>query len=127
MLTKYIVEFIGTFFFFSVILAQGKPIPIAVALLASIYFGGDISGGHFNPAVSVMMLFHDENFGQDKAVPYIISQVLGGIAAYKSLEIIRLFKKSGANLKTVLTQSATKFVTPLSVDQSTGSVALATV
>ena len=35
--------------------------------------------------------------------------------AYKSLEIIRLFKKSGANLKTVLTQSATKFVTPLSV------------
>ena len=37
------------------------------------------------------------------------------LSAYKSLEIIRLFKKSGANLKTVLTQSATKFVTPLSV------------
>jgi len=45
----------------------------------------------------------------------ILLIICGGIAAYKSLEIIRLFKKSGANLKTVLTQSATKFVTPLSV------------
>ena len=45
----------------------------------------------------------------------ILLIICGGIAAYKSLEIIRLLKKSGANLKTVLTQSATKFVTPLSV------------
>ena len=45
----------------------------------------------------------------------ILLIICGGIAAYKSLEIIRLFKKNGANLKTVLTQSATKFVTPLSV------------
>ena len=45
----------------------------------------------------------------------ILLIICGGIAAYKSLEIIRLFKKSGTNIKTVLTQSATKFVTPLSV------------
>ena len=45
----------------------------------------------------------------------ILLIICGGIAAYKSLEIIRLFKKNGTNIKTVLTQSATKFVTPLSV------------
>ncbi len=41
--------------------------------------------------------------------------ICGGIAAYKSLEIIRLFKKKGAFVKTILSKSANKFVTPLSV------------
>ena len=40
--------------------------------------------------------------------------ICGGIAAYKSLELIRLFKKKGAQVKVVLTNSAQKFVTPLS-------------
>ena len=51
----YLVEFIGTFVFLSVILRVGQPIPIAVALLSAIYFGGSISGGHFNPAVSFII------------------------------------------------------------------------
>ena len=41
--------------------------------------------------------------------------ICGGIAAYKSLEIIRLIKKKGAFVKTILSKSANKFVTPLSV------------
>ena len=41
--------------------------------------------------------------------------ICGGIAAYKSLEIIRLFKKKGVFIKTILSKSANKFVTPLSV------------
>ncbi len=45
----------------------------------------------------------------------ILLVICGGIAAYKSLEVIRLLKKNGANIKTVLTKNATKFVTPLSV------------
>ena len=39
--------------------------------------------------------------------------ICGGIAAYKSLELIRLLKKNGSNVKTILTKSAKKFVTPL--------------
>ena len=45
----------------------------------------------------------------------ILFIICGGISAYKSLEIIRLFKKNGAEIKTILTASAKEFVTPLSV------------
>tara|TARA_Y100000992_G_scaffold282996_1_gene231958 strand:- start:2449 stop:3648 length:1200 start_codon:yes stop_codon:yes gene_type:complete len=45
----------------------------------------------------------------------ILLIICGGISAYKSLEIIRSFKKRGVQVKTILTKSAKKFVTPLSV------------
>jgi phosphopantothenoylcysteine decarboxylase/phosphopantothenate--cysteine ligase len=48
----------------------------------------------------------------DKKILYIIC---GGISAYKSLETIRLFKRNGAQIKTILTNSAKEFITPLSV------------
>ena len=48
----------------------------------------------------------------NKKILYIIC---GGISAYKSLETIRLFKKNGAKIKTILTNSAKEFITPLSV------------
>ena len=41
--------------------------------------------------------------------------ICGGIAAYKSLELIRLLRKSSVEVKTILTNAAKKFVTPLSV------------
>jgi len=52
------------------------------------------------------------NYLENKKILLIIC---GGIAAYKSLELIRLFKKNGSMVKTILTKSAEKFVTPLSV------------
>ena len=45
----------------------------------------------------------------------ILLIICGGIAAYKALEVIRLIKKNGAQVKTVLTENAKKFVTPLSL------------
>ena len=45
----------------------------------------------------------------------ILFIICGGISAYKSLEIIRLFKKKNSEIKTILTKSAKEFVTPLSV------------
>ena len=45
----------------------------------------------------------------------ILLIICGGISAYKSLEVIRLLKKKGACVKTILTKSAKEFVTPLSV------------
>ncbi len=45
----------------------------------------------------------------------ILLVITGGIAAYKALELIRLLKKKGNLIKTILSKNATKFVTPLSV------------
>ncbi len=45
----------------------------------------------------------------------ILFIICGGVSAYKSLETIRLFKKNNAEIKTILTQSAKEFVTPLSI------------
>lgn len=80
MLKKIICEFVGTFIFLSVILATGDPLAIGLALAVSVYFGIKVSGGHFNPAVSVMMYFK-KAINDKELVCYIISQVLGGLAA----------------------------------------------
>ena len=45
----------------------------------------------------------------------ILFIICGGISAYKSLEVIRIFKKNNAEIKTILTKNAKEFVTPLSV------------
>ena len=45
----------------------------------------------------------------------ILLIVCGGISAYKTLDVIRLLKKNGAEIKTILTKSASEFVTPLSI------------
>ena len=52
------------------------------------------------------------NYFENKKILLIIC---GGISAYKSLELIRLFKKNGVRIKTILTKNAKEFVTPLSV------------
>ena len=45
----------------------------------------------------------------------ILLVICGGIAAYKSLELIRIFKKNKCTVKTILTKGALEFITPLSV------------
>jgi len=75
-----VTEFIGTFVFLSVILSTGSAIPIVIALAAAIYFGGSISGGHFNPAVSTMMLAKG-GINVETWITYVIAQVLGGLVA----------------------------------------------
>jgi aquaporin Z len=76
----YIVEFLGTFLFLSVIVATGQPFLIALALLLAILLGGSISGGHFNPAVSLMFWAKGSLTGAD-LLGYIAAQVAGGLGA----------------------------------------------
>ena len=45
----------------------------------------------------------------------VLIGITGGIAAYKILELIRLYKKNNANVKVIMTENATNFVTPLTV------------
>ena len=77
---ELIVEYLGTFIFFYVILQHGQAIPIAVALAAVIYFGGAISGGHFNPGVSLMM-FLNGKLPTNQLIQYVAVQCLAAATA----------------------------------------------
>ena len=81
------VELMGTFFFLSVIIAMAGPavlyaaLAIGLALSAAVFFGGYISGGHFNPAVSTMFVINGDIKWQQYLI-YIVCQVLGAVAAW---------------------------------------------
>ena len=86
-MNKYVAEFLGALFFIYVILATGDAIAIGVALALAILMIGKISGGHLNPAVSIIM-FLKGNLSMKDLVPYILAQVAGGVVA---LEIFKRF------------------------------------
>ncbi len=86
-MNKYLVEFVGTLFFLFVILVSGEAIPIGLALILAIMLGGKISGGHFNPAVSVMMFLKQKLSAQDLLF-YVLAQVLGGAVALQLYKVI---------------------------------------
>ena len=55
MFLSILTEFIGTFVFLTVILKTNDALAIGLTLAGVIYFGGKVSGGNYNPAVSYMM------------------------------------------------------------------------
>ena len=61
---------------------------IGLALAVAIMVGGKISGGHFNPAVTLMMVAA-KKIRMNDAAPYVLAQVAGGMVA---LELFRKFK-----------------------------------
>ncbi|HEY4463076.1 MAG TPA: aquaporin [Streptosporangiaceae bacterium] len=83
---KYVTEFIGTFFLtFAVGVAalSGSvfvPLAAGAILMAMIYAGGHISGGHYNPAVTLAALVR-RRIGISDAAGYWIAQVLAGVVA----------------------------------------------
>ncbi len=50
----------------------------------------------------------------------ILLGITGGIAAYKSAELTRLFKGAGADVRIVMTPAATEFITPLTLQALSG-------
>lgn len=83
---KYTVEFIGTFFLLLAIVTSvanaGALAPLAIGstLMVMIFAGGPISGGHFNPAVTLGVWIRGKCDTKD--VPgYMIAQILGGALA----------------------------------------------
>lgn len=83
---KYLTEFIGTFFLtltacLTVTGERPTPaLPIGISLMVMVYMGGHISGGHYNPAVS-LALFLRKKFPSSDFLPYVIAQVLGATVA----------------------------------------------
>ena len=56
-----------------------------------------------------------------KKIKNILLIITGGIAAYKSLELIRKLKDQSINVTCILTRSGSEFVTPLSVASLSGN------
>src|SRR6267154_6819320 len=83
---KYAVEAIGAFFLTFVVamsVLSGSvftPLAAGATLMVMIYAGGHISGGHYNPAVTMGALVRGR-IGIGDAVPYWIAQVVGGVVA----------------------------------------------
>ena len=83
---KYFVEFIGTFFLvFTVGMAVRSgaalaPLAIGSALMVMVYAGGHISGGHFNPAVTLAVWLRGKCQTKD-IVPYWLAQLAAGAVA----------------------------------------------
>ena len=79
-MNKYLVEFLGTILLVFVIFATGNWLAIGSALAIGVLLGGAISGGAFNPAVAIS-LYYAGKMPQADLLPYIIVEILGGLAA----------------------------------------------
>ncbi|HEX5824318.1 MAG TPA: aquaporin [Candidatus Limnocylindrales bacterium] len=90
---KYLAELVGTFILvvvgsMSIVAANMMNAPVllvapfgfGLALLAAIQAAGHVSGGHFNPAVT-LGAFLDRRIDAMNAIGYVIAQVVGAIAA----------------------------------------------
>jgi glycerol uptake facilitator-like aquaporin len=85
---NYLVEFIGSLFFVYVILATGNPLAIGAALALVLLLTSNISGGHINPTVSIVMASAGK-IPTSELIPYCLAQVFGGLTA---LEIYKRYK-----------------------------------
>jgi aquaporin Z len=98
-MNKYVAEFIGTFFLVLTIgcsvIGHGAgpfaPLAIGSALMVMIFAGGHISGGHFNPAVTLGVWLRGKCETKD-VVPYMVFQVIGALLA----AVVVKFLKGGA-------------------------------
>jgi aquaporin Z len=89
MLNKYLVEFLGTLFYVYIILATGNAIAIGAAIAIIVMVGGSISGGNFNPAVSVAMVAAGR-LSSSELLPYIMAQIAGGLVALELFKRVKL-------------------------------------
>ena len=86
---RYLAEAVGTMVFLAIILKSGGDKYVIVAgLLAAILLMGDVSGGHFNPAVSFMQYLGGNMTTQD-LIGYSASQFIG---AYLAMQLVNYLK-----------------------------------
>ncbi|MBK6424481.1 MAG: aquaporin family protein [Gemmatimonadetes bacterium] len=90
---KYLTEFLGTMFLVLTIgltvLAGSAMAPLAIgaSLMIMVYMGGHISGGHYNPAVSLAVMLRGKLPASELA-PYMVAQVLGAVVASLAVYLI---------------------------------------
>jgi aquaporin Z len=95
-MNKYLVELIGTFFLVLTIgctvISPGAgdlaPIAIGASLMVMIFAGGHISGGHYNPAVTLGVWIRGRCEARD-VLPYWVSQLIGAVLAALVVQFLK--------------------------------------
>src|SRR5882762_5451561 len=95
-MNKYIAEFIGTCFLVltvgCTVIGDGAgalaPLAIGSALMVMIFAAGHISGGHFNPAVTLGVWLRGKFEAKD-VTPYMVSQVSGAVVAAFAVKFLK--------------------------------------
>ena len=87
-MNQYLAEFLGALFFIFIILTTGNPLAIGAALALVIFLGGNISGGHFNPAVSIMK-YAQGAIKMNDLVAYMVVQIAGGLVALMVYKMVK--------------------------------------
>lgn len=91
---KLVVEFVGTFFLvFTVGMAvanagESAPLAIGAVLIAMVFAGGHVSGGHFNPAVSTAVFLRGKMESGGEYGAYVVTQLVAGAAAAAVIRIL---------------------------------------
>lgn len=78
---RLLMELIGTFFFLLTLAVTGNALATGAMLMAWIYIGASVSGGHYNPLVSLAVKLMGRLSWRETFF-YWIAQILGGVAAY---------------------------------------------
>jgi len=111
---KLATEFIGTFFLvFTVGSATAKtgagalaPFAIGGALMVMVFAGGHVSGGHYNPAVTLAVMIRGKIMARE-ALAYAITQVVAAVAAgflVRGVDGVRAAGVSGATWKALIVE-----------------------
>lgn len=85
---ELLIEYVGTVFFLYVIIATGSPLAIGAALALAAYIGGPISGGNYNPAVTILMTLAGKQ-NPSLLIPYVIVQILAALTVLEIYKRIR--------------------------------------
>jgi aquaporin Z len=86
-MNKYFVEFLGTAFLVFVIFATGNYLAIGAALALGVLMGGAISGGAFNPAVAIALMYAGK-LSRNDLIPYIIAQIAGALIGFELWKLV---------------------------------------
>jgi aquaporin Z len=86
-MNKYLVEFLGTLFIAFVVFATGNYLAIGAALAVAVMLGGVISGGAFNPAVTIALMYSGK-LPRSDLIPYIVAQVAGALVGFELFKMV---------------------------------------
>jgi aquaporin Z len=83
---QLLIEYVGTVFFLFVIITTGNPLAIGAALALACYIGGPISGGNYNPAVTLLMVLAGKQ-KKETLFTYVIVQLAAAVT------VLQLYKQ----------------------------------